>query len=86
MNITFVIGMSTNKIIIAYWGSIDMVTDYDILLKPFEFIMVFVMMFTSSLWPAFGDAIISKDLDWIQKVMNKIYSYNYLFGYFKSPR
>lgn len=71
MNITFVIGMSTNKIIIAYWGSIDMVTDYDILLKPFEFIMVFVMMFTSSLWPAFGDAIISKDLDWIQKVMNK---------------
>ena len=71
MNLTYVLGRSSNKLIISYWGSLENVTEYDILLKPFEIFMVFIMMFTGTLWSAFGDALQKKDFMWIQKIIKK---------------
>lgn len=71
MNLTYTFGRSTDKVIIGYFGELTEVTNYDILLKPFEIFMVFIMMFTSTLWSAFGDAIYKKDFKWIKNVIRK---------------
>lgn len=71
MNLTYVLGRSLDKLILGHWGSLEMVTYYEIMLKPFELVLVFIMMLTSTLWSAFGDAIYNNDHKWIGNIIKK---------------
>ncbi|WP_417800493.1 oligosaccharide flippase family protein [Tenacibaculum sp.] len=71
MNIAYLFGRSFDKIILASLSSPLEVTNYEVLLKPFELSNVFIMMLSTTLWPAFGDAIEKKDKIWIFSVLKK---------------
>lgn len=73
LNLTYVFGRGLDKFILGHWGSLEMVTQYEIMLKPFELALVFIMMLTSTLWSAFGDAIHKRDNNWIKRVIKKSY-------------
>ncbi|QXP60662.1 lipopolysaccharide biosynthesis protein [Olleya sp. HaHaR_3_96] len=71
MSLLFNLGRSFDNFIIGRFSSLELVTDYEIVKKPFDLILVFIMMLSSGLWPAFGDAIHAKDYQWIKKVLKK---------------
>lgn len=67
----FNLGRSVDSFIIGRYSSLEFVTNFEIIKKPFDLILVFIMMLSSGLWPAFGDAIHSKDYKWIESAVKK---------------
>lgn len=75
MALLFNLGRSSDNFIIGKFSSLRLVKDYEIIKKPFDLILVFIMMLSSGLWPAFGDALHAKDYSWIKKVfINSLYT------------
>ncbi|WP_299107794.1 MATE family efflux transporter [uncultured Tenacibaculum sp.] len=71
MNLTYLFGRSVDKFLLARVGNLELVTSYDILMRPYEIMIVFVMMLSSSLWSAFGEALQKKDYNWITNILKK---------------
>jgi len=71
MSLTYNLGRSSDNFIIGKFSSLETVTTYEIIKKPLDIILVFIMMLSSILWPAFGDAIHAKDFKWIKRVFKK---------------
>ncbi len=67
MTLAYALGRTADNIIIGKFASLETVTEYEVLTKPFDLVLVFIMMLTSVLWPAFGDAINSKDFKWLKR-------------------
>lgn len=69
MSLAYLFGRSIDKLLLGIFGNLEIVGAFEIISKPFEISLVFIMMLTSTLWPAFGDAIHKKDYIWIKKAL-----------------
>lgn len=84
MALLFVIGRTSDSYILARFSSLGTVTSFEIIKKPFDLILVFIMMLSAGMWPAYGDAMHSRDFNWIKKVIKKSLFYVTTLGVLSS--
>jgi O-antigen/teichoic acid export membrane protein len=69
IQITVVIIMSTNNLIITQVVGPEAVTAYSVAYKYFGLISMLFVIITNTYWSAFTEAFIKKDFEWIKRVM-----------------
>ncbi len=72
IQITVVIIMSTNNLIIAQVVGPEAVTSYNVAYKYFGLISMGFVIITNTYWSAFTEAYVKKDFEWIKKVMRSL--------------
>lgn len=76
INISLLIILSTDNIIISNILGPSYVTDYSIIQRLYQFLIVGFSVVLSSSWSLYSDALINKDYYWIRKNLRKM---NFLF-------
>lgn len=69
LQISMIIMMSTDHIIITQLYGPEKVTTYHIAGKYYSLLLVFFMMITTPMWSSYTDAFLKKDFTWIKKVI-----------------
>lgn len=72
IQITVVVIMSTNNLIIAQVVGPEAVTSYNVAYKYFGLISMGFVIITNTYWSAFTEAYVKKDFEWIKKVMRSL--------------
>jgi len=69
LQISMIIMMSTDHIIISQLYGPEKVTTYHIAGKYYSLLLVFFIMITTPMWSSYTDAFLKKDFTWIKKVI-----------------
>jgi O-antigen/teichoic acid export membrane protein len=69
LQISMIIMMSTDYIIISQLYGPEKVTTYHIAGKYYSLLLVFFIMITTPMWSSYTDAFLKKDFTWIKKVI-----------------
>lgn len=69
IQITVVVIMSTNNLIITQVVGPEAVTSYSVAYKYFGLISMLFVIITNTYWSAFTEAFVKKDFEWIKRVM-----------------
>jgi O-antigen/teichoic acid export membrane protein len=69
LQLVVAVAFSSDNFIVARILGPDAVTRYSITAKMFSFTALGLSMFLGPLWPAYGEAIARKDLDWVKKTL-----------------
>ncbi len=69
LQISMIIMMSTDHIIITQLYGPEKVTTYHIAGKYYSLLLVFFIMITTPMWSSYTDAFLKKDFTWIKKVI-----------------
>lgn len=69
IQITVVVIMSTNNLIISQVVGPEAVTSYSVAYKYFGLISMLFVIITNTYWSAFTEAFVKKDFEWIKRVM-----------------
>lgn len=72
IQITVVIIMSTNNLIITHVAGPGSVTLYNIAYKYFSLILMVFTIITNTYWSAYTEAYIKKDFEWIKKITGNL--------------
>lgn len=72
IQITVVVIMSTNNLIIAQVVGPEAVTSYNVAYKYFGLISMGFVIITNTYWSAFTEAYVKKDFEWIKRVMRSL--------------
>ena len=85
INISLLVILSTDNIIISNLLGPNFVTDYFTIQKIFQFLIVVFTVLLSASWGLYSEAIINKDFNWIRlnlKKMNFFFFRNFNLGFF----
>lgn len=72
IQITVVVIMSTNNLIISQVVGPEAVTSYNVAYKYFGLISMGFVIITNTYWSAFTEAYVKKDFEWIKRVMHSL--------------
>lgn len=67
MSIAYLIGRSSDLVVIGYFGSLSMSADYQVICRIFDIPFLLITMMTAILWSAFSEAINKNDLAWVRR-------------------
>lgn len=71
MSIFYALGRTTDNFVIGSFGSLEQVTDYQILARLFDIPLLLVMMLSAIMWSAFAESIHKNEYKWVKKTMTQ---------------
>ena len=75
INISLLVILSTDNLIISKMLGPEYVTDYSTIQKVFQFLIVIFTVFISSSWSLYSEALFKKDYNWIRANLKKMKLY-----------
>ncbi|MCG8672713.1 MAG: hypothetical protein MI867_25150, partial [Pseudomonadales bacterium] len=72
MGIFYALGRTTDNFVIGAFGSLEQVADFQILMRVLDIPLLLIMILTSILWSAFGEAMARGDSQWVIKSIQRI--------------
>ncbi len=72
LQLAYCIGMQTDNVVIARIMGARSVADYAVPFRLFNFVNVFLVMLSGSMWPAYADAMARQDGSWIRRTFKRV--------------
>ena len=72
LQLSYVIGMQTDNIVIAQILGPKAVSDYSVPSKLYNIVLALLIILSGSLWPAYTDAMATRDREWIVNAFRRV--------------